>query len=193
MAATYAGATALAGRLGRRHRRRAERSSRTRVVPIAVGYAIAHYFSLLLLDGQLTWILLSDPFGTGANSSARPRNAVDLTAVSPRTISVVQVDAIVIGHVLGVVLAHDRAVRLAAAGRGRARVGRTAAGAHRAVPAARRHGGASPSAASACCSAPDAAARARQRRPDARASSGRAADQERSRAGGVSPGRRAAS
>jgi len=84
------------------------------LVPIAAGYAVAHYFSLLLLDGQLTWILASDPlqqgrldlFGTAAN-------AVDYTAVSPRTISVVQVGAIIVGHVLGVVLAHDRAVRLA--------------------------------------------------------------------------------
>jgi hypothetical protein len=37
--------------------------------------------------------------------------------VSPRTISLVQVAAIVGGHILGVVLAHDRAVRLAGPGR----------------------------------------------------------------------------
>ncbi len=113
VAATYAGATALAGRLGNGTGDGPNLYAHT-VVPIAVGYAIAHYFSLLLLDGQLTWILLSDPFGTGADYFGTAANAVDLTAVSPRTISVVQVDAIVIGHVLGVVLAHDRAVRLAA-------------------------------------------------------------------------------
>ena len=112
VAATYAGATALAGRLsGTDDGPNAFAHS---VVPIAVGYAIAHYFSLLLLDGQLTWILASDPFGTGADLFGTAANQVDLTAVSPRTISVVQVDAIVLGHVLGVVLAHDRAVRLAA-------------------------------------------------------------------------------
>ena len=80
------------------------------VVPIAAGYAIAHYFSLLLLDGQLTWILASDPFQHGLNLFGTAANAVDYTAVSPRTISVAQVTAIVVGHVLGVVLAHERAV-----------------------------------------------------------------------------------
>ena len=80
------------------------------VIPIAAGYAIAHYFSLLLLDGQLTWILASDPFQHGLNLFGTAANAVDYTAVSPRTISVVQVFAIVAGHVVGVVLAHERAV-----------------------------------------------------------------------------------
>jgi hypothetical protein len=83
------------------------------VIPIAAGYAIAHYFSLLLIDGQLTYILLSDPFGQGWNLLGTAANSIDYTAVSARVISVVQVLAIVTGHVLGVVLAHDRAVRLA--------------------------------------------------------------------------------
>lgn len=83
------------------------------LVPIAAGYAIAHYFSLLVLEGQLTWILASDPFYSGADLFGTKYHEVDLTVVSPTTISVVQVSAIVLGHVLGVVLAHDRAVRLA--------------------------------------------------------------------------------
>jgi hypothetical protein len=83
------------------------------VVPIAAGYAIAHYFSLLFFEGQLTWILLSNPFGQdGVDLFGTYRNSVDLTVLSPHTIAVVQVGAIVLGHVLGVVLAHDRAVRL---------------------------------------------------------------------------------
>ncbi len=83
------------------------------VVPIAAGYAIAHYFSLLFFEGQLTWILLSNPFGQdGVDYFGTYRNTVDLTVLSPHTIAVVQVAAIVLGHVLGVVLAHDRAVRL---------------------------------------------------------------------------------
>lgn len=82
------------------------------LVPIAAGYAIAHYFSLLLLDGQATWILASNPFGQdGVDLFGTYGNAVDYTVVSPRTIANVQVAAVVLGHVLGVVLAHDRAVR----------------------------------------------------------------------------------
>ena len=89
------------------------------VIPIAAGYAIAHYFSLLLLDGQLTWILASDPFQHGLNLFGTAANAVDYTAVTPRTISVVQVVAIVAGHVLGVVLAHERAVTVSSGHRAR--------------------------------------------------------------------------
>ena len=82
------------------------------LVPIAAGYAIAHYFSLLLLDGQATWILASNPFGMdGVDLFGTYGRAIDYTAVSTRTIAVVQVSAIVLGHVVGVVLAHDRAVR----------------------------------------------------------------------------------
>lgn len=89
------------------------------VIPIAAGYAIAHYFSLLLLDGQLTWILASDPFQHGLNLFGTAANAVNYTAVRPRTISVVQVAAIVVGHILGVVLAHERAVTVSSGHRAR--------------------------------------------------------------------------
>ena len=82
------------------------------LVPIAAGYAIAHYFSLLLLDGQATWILASNPFASdGVDLFGTYGRAVDYTVVTPRTIALVQVTAIVVGHVVGVVLAHDRAVR----------------------------------------------------------------------------------
>ena len=82
------------------------------LVPIAAGYAIAHYFSLLLLDGQATWILASNPFAQpGVDLFGTYGRAVDYTAVGTRTIANVQVGAIVLAHVLGVVLAHDRAVR----------------------------------------------------------------------------------
>jgi hypothetical protein len=82
------------------------------LVPIAAGYAIAHYFSLLVFDGQTTYILASDPFGTGANWFGTSGKVVDYTVVSTRTISLVQAVAIVAGHIVGVVLSHDRAVRL---------------------------------------------------------------------------------
>jgi hypothetical protein len=82
------------------------------VIPIAVGYAIAHYFSLLLLEGQNAWILASDPFGNGANWFGTATWTVDYTRVTPRVTAVTQISAVVIGHVLGVIAAHDRAVGL---------------------------------------------------------------------------------
>ncbi|MDT7545772.1 MAG: hypothetical protein QOE99_1882 [Actinomycetota bacterium] len=115
VAVLYFGATTLAGRASGHDDGPGQYAHS--VIPIAAGYAIAHYFSLLLLDGQLTYILGSDPFNRGWNLFGTGHNAVDYTAVSPRTISLVQVAAIVGGHILGVVLAHDRAVRLAGPGR----------------------------------------------------------------------------
>lgn len=82
------------------------------VVPVAVGYLIAHYFSLLLFEGQHTLILASDPLGNGANLFGTASRGVDFSLVSATGIATVQVAAIVLGHIAGVVAAHDRAVRL---------------------------------------------------------------------------------
>ena len=108
----FVGATVLGGALTGGDKQRQPAVFAHSLVPIAAGYAIAHYFSLLLLDGQATWILASNPFGMdGVDLFGTYGRAVDYTAVSTRTIANVQVLAIVLGHVIGVVLAHDRSVR----------------------------------------------------------------------------------
>lgn len=111
-AVLFVGAALLVGVLtGDEPRRQPARYAHS-IVPIAAGYAIAHYFSLLFLDGQNTWILASNPFGQdGVNLFGTYDRAIDYTAISTRAIAYVQVGAIVLGHVLGVMLAHDRAVR----------------------------------------------------------------------------------
>jgi hypothetical protein len=118
VAGLYAGSTTIASRVGYGGTDGPTQFAHS-IVPIALGYHVAHYFSLLLLDGQLTWILASDPFRTGLDLFGTAGNRLDLTAVSPDTIAGVQVAAIVLGHVLGVVLAHDRAVRLCPPGQAR--------------------------------------------------------------------------
>jgi hypothetical protein len=82
------------------------------LVPIALGYTVAHYFSFFLLEGQVTYILASDPFRTGADLFGTAGNRIDYTLVGPTLVAVVQVSAIVVGHVLGTVAAHDKAVAL---------------------------------------------------------------------------------
>jgi hypothetical protein len=82
------------------------------LVPIVLAYVIAHYFSFLVLEGQLGLILLSDPFGLGWNLFGTKDWVINLALLSPTTIWYVQVAAIVIGHVGGVVLAHDRAIAM---------------------------------------------------------------------------------
>jgi hypothetical protein len=109
---TYSIATWLAGALGTRSRRALPGAFAHSIIPIAVGYVTAHYFSLFVFEGQRALILASDPLVNGANLIGTANRAVDYTVVSASTIAVIQVLAIVIGHVLGVVSAHDRAVRL---------------------------------------------------------------------------------
>jgi hypothetical protein len=107
----YVLGTRLSGRLARQPPAIQPRRYAGTVVPIALGYTVAHYFSLLLLDGQTTWILASNPFGlAGVDLFGTYGNRVDLTAVSADAIALVQVGAVVAGHVLGVTLAHERAL-----------------------------------------------------------------------------------
>lgn len=109
----YLFAVSLSGRTGTLPRRELAGAYAHSLVPIAVGYLVAHYFSLFVLEGQRTLIYLSDPFGTGADWFGTAGRDVDTTiAEHPGVISTVQVLAIVVGHLLGVVAAHDRAVRL---------------------------------------------------------------------------------
>ncbi|MDQ3987701.1 MAG: hypothetical protein M3291_00600 [Actinomycetota bacterium] len=112
VAASFVGATLLAGRIGQQGRQPVPGLLAHSVIPIIVGYVVAHYFSLLLFEGQRAVILLSDPLDTGANLLGAAGAAVDYGLVSVTAIALVQVVAVVAGHVLAVVSAHDRAVAL---------------------------------------------------------------------------------
>jgi hypothetical protein len=82
------------------------------LIPIAIGYAVAHYFSFLLFEGQVPLALISDPFDLGWDLFGTARREVDYLLVAPTTIAWVQIGAIVVGHILGVVAAHHRALAL---------------------------------------------------------------------------------
>jgi hypothetical protein len=109
---TYSIATWLAGTLGTGSRRALPGAFIHSIVPIAAGYVIAHYFSLFVFEGQHALILASDPLVKGWNLFGTAHRAINYTVISASTIAVVQVVAIVLGHVMGVISAHDRAVRL---------------------------------------------------------------------------------
>jgi hypothetical protein len=114
VAALYLLGTRLSGRLADQPAEVQPGRYAATVIPIVLGYTVAHYFSLLMLDGQTTWILASNPFGVdGVDLFGTYGNVVDLTAVSPDAIAYVQVGAVVAGHVVGVTLAHERALRSA--------------------------------------------------------------------------------
>ncbi|MFI6761495.1 hypothetical protein ACIBF5_20395 [Micromonospora sp. NPDC050417] len=83
------------------------------IVPIAVGYVLAHYYSLLVLEGQRTVALLSDPLVTGtANWLGTAHWSISAALVTPAGVATLQVTLIVLGHLIGTVLSHDRALVL---------------------------------------------------------------------------------
>ncbi|WP_329193980.1 MULTISPECIES: hypothetical protein [unclassified Streptomyces] len=72
------------------------------LVPISLGYLTAHYSSLLVTEGPRTVIM-----ALGTDNAPEP-----LSPPGPGALAALQVIAVVTGHVLGVVAAHDRSVRL---------------------------------------------------------------------------------
>ncbi|WP_405060012.1 hypothetical protein OG474_45795 [Kribbella sp. NBC_01505] len=115
---TYSAATVLAGRISDSSRTRLPGLFAHSVVPIVLGYVVAHYFTLLVLEGQRTVILLSDPLSRGWNVFGTGLNGVNAGITNHTTaVATVQVSAVVIGHLLGVISAHDRAVALFPRGR----------------------------------------------------------------------------
>ncbi len=82
------------------------------LIPIALAYLVAHYFSLFVFQEQAQFTyLLSDPLGTGTTDLFGTATAgVDYTVLTANAIWYVQVGALIVGHVLGLMLAHDRAL-----------------------------------------------------------------------------------
>jgi hypothetical protein len=81
------------------------------LVPIIVGYIVAHYFTFLVHVGQYTISRMSDPFETGANWFGTATWPVNYWLnFHPTLVANIKVLGVVIGHVVAVVAAHDRAV-----------------------------------------------------------------------------------
>ena len=91
-------------------RRQLSRRFTHTLIPIAAAYLVAHYFSMLAYDGQLLWILASDPLGDGSDLFGGAGGSIDYSVVSATGIWYVQIGALVAGHVAALVLAHDRAL-----------------------------------------------------------------------------------
>jgi hypothetical protein len=80
------------------------------LVPIALGYAVAHYFSFLVVETNRFLGQISDPLGRGWDLFGTIDWVDNLGIISAGAIAFVQAGAIVFGHMAGVLLAHDRAV-----------------------------------------------------------------------------------
>lgn len=83
------------------------------IVPIILGYIVAHYLTLFIDVGTQTLARASDPFGKGwdilGTAAVEPSYWF---SYHPETLATIKVLAVVIGHVVAAIAAHDRALAL---------------------------------------------------------------------------------
>lgn len=83
------------------------------IVPIIVGYIVAHYLTYLVEYGQQTLVQVSDPFSNGSDWFGTADWQVNYWfTYHPTLLASIKVVAVILGHVVGVIAAHERAVRL---------------------------------------------------------------------------------
>jgi hypothetical protein len=82
------------------------------LVPIALAYVSAHYFTLLLFQGQALAYLASDPLGDGSDIFGTADNQINYTIIGGEATWYWQVGFVVAGHVAALILAHDRALAM---------------------------------------------------------------------------------
>jgi hypothetical protein len=88
------------------------------LLPIAVGYLLAHYLTYLLIDGQLILVALSDPFQRGWDLFGTAFHEPTGDWLPPGLVWTVQLAAVVGGHMLGAWGGHAAASASAPAGLG---------------------------------------------------------------------------
>jgi hypothetical protein len=91
------------------------------LLPIAIGYLVAHYFTYLLIDGQRILVAVSDPFQRGWDLFGTAFHEPTSDFLPPGLVWTVQLAAVVGGHMLGawgghVVAAAEAPLELDAAG-----------------------------------------------------------------------------
>ena len=83
------------------------------LVPIALAYNLAHFITLLLIQGQLIIPLVSDPFGFGWDLFGTADYIFIRDIISAQAVWFISLIAIVLGHVTSVYLAHLVSLRRA--------------------------------------------------------------------------------
>jgi hypothetical protein len=81
------------------------------LIPIVIGYHVAHYLVFLLVQGQYVIPLISDPFGWGWDLFGTAGYRVDIAVIGARFAWYTAVAAILVGHMISVYLAHITAMR----------------------------------------------------------------------------------
>lgn len=111
--ATFSGAARATGGVTRDQRRKLPGRLAHCLIPIVVGYVFAHYLSYLVERGQETVVRLADPLGRGWHLLGLDSgDVVYVLSMNPALLWSVKVAFVVAGHVVGVIAAHDQALRI---------------------------------------------------------------------------------
>jgi hypothetical protein len=117
VALTFSLAARATGGVDRAQRRALPGQMAHSLIPIVVGYIFAHYLSYLVERGQQAVIALADPFGRGWNPLGLSHMHVAyVLSTHPPVLAGVKVACVVTGHIVAVIAAHDKALRLLPAG-----------------------------------------------------------------------------
>lgn len=117
VALTFSLAARATGGLDREQRRALPGQLAHSLIPIVVGYIFAHYLSYLVERGQQAVIALADPFGQGWNLLGLAHLQVAyVLSQHPPVLASIKVACVVTGHIVAVIAAHDKALRLLPAG-----------------------------------------------------------------------------
>ncbi|CAM3269159.1 hypothetical protein H7J08_12740 [Mycobacterium frederiksbergense] len=110
---TFSAAARATGGVGREQRRELPGQLAHSLIPIVVGYIFAHYLSYLIERGQETIVRLADPFGQGWQLlGLDPGDIQYVLSMNPTLLWTIKVACVVIGHMLAVIAAHDKALRV---------------------------------------------------------------------------------
>ena len=113
VATTFSLAARATGGIDREQRRALPGQMAHSLIPIVVGYIFAHYLSYLVERGQQAVFALADPLGRGWNLLGLAHLHVTyLLSMHPTVLAVTKVSCVVTGHIVAVIAAHDKALRL---------------------------------------------------------------------------------
>lgn len=117
VAVTFSLAARATGGVDRERRRALPGQMAHSLIPIVVGYIFAHYLSYLVERGQQAVFALADPFGRGWNLFGLAHlHVAYVLSMHPPVLAAIKVICVVTGHIVAVIAAHDKALRLLPAG-----------------------------------------------------------------------------
>ncbi len=94
------------------------------LLPVALGYLVAHYLSYLMADGQRIIVAVSDPLQQGWDLFGTAFFEPSLAWIPPSALWGIQVIAVIVGHIVGAWAGHAVAARERGDGHGRGRAAR---------------------------------------------------------------------